>query len=61
MYAVNLGIYPGTSRLWTNEVKMMFKGDGQESQLEYSGKRPAYEEVGEALSQPRMPVKKKLS
>lgn len=60
VHVAHLGVYPGTSRLWTNGVKIGFKGEAEASQLEYSEKPPAYEKVGKVLSQPRTPVKTKL-
>jgi hypothetical protein len=56
----HLDVYGGTSRLWTNGVKIAFKGEAEVSQLEYSKKAPEYEDVGEVLSRPRTPVKTAL-
>jgi hypothetical protein len=60
VHVAHLGVYPGTSRLWTNGVHIAFKGEDEVSQLEYSEKPPAYEEVGRILSPPRTPVKTTL-
>ena len=60
VHVAHLSIYPGSLRLWTNGVKISFRGDSEVSQLEYAETTPNYEEVGEALSKPRVPVKKRL-
>lgn len=60
VHVAHLSVYPGNSRLWTNGVQITFKGEDEVSQLEYSETPPAYEEVGNALSRPREPVKKRL-
>jgi len=57
VHGAHRGIYPGTSRLWTNGVKIAFKGEPEVSQLEYSKTPPECENVGEILSRPRTPVK----
>ena len=60
VHAVHLSVFPGASRLWTNRVRITFKGKGEVSQLEYAEKPPDYEEVGDVLSKPRRSVKKTL-
>ncbi|MHC4329284.1 MAG: DUF432 domain-containing protein [Planctomycetota bacterium] len=60
VHVAHLGIYGGTSRLWTNGVNIAFKGEAEVSQLEYSKTPPEYEDVGEVLSRPRIPVKTAL-
>ena len=60
VHTAHLSIYSERLRLWTNGVKITFKGDAEVSQLEYSEKPPPYEAVGEVLSKPRTLVKKKL-
>lgn len=60
VHAVHLSVFAGASRLWTNGVKITFKGEAEVSQLEYADKPPGYEEVGEVLSKPRTLIKKTL-
>ena len=60
VHVAHLSVYPGASRLWTNGVKITFKGEAEISQLEYEEKPPTYETVDKALSGPRTPVKKRL-
>jgi hypothetical protein len=60
VHVAHLSLYPGVSRLWTNGVKITFKGEAEISQLEYEEKPPTYEAIDKALSEPRMPVKKRL-
>ncbi len=60
VHVAHLSIYPGTSRLWTGGVQIMFKGEDETSQVEYSEKPPTYEEVDKILSKPRLPVKKSI-
>ena len=60
VHVAHLGVYPGTSRLWTNGVQIAFKGEAEVSQLEYSETPPAYEDIGEVLSRPRTPAKTAL-
>jgi len=60
VHVEHLGVYSGTSRLWTNSVQIAFRGESEVSQLEYSENPPAYEEVGNVLSPPRTPVKATL-
>lgn len=60
VHVAHLSIYSGTSRLWTGEVQIMFKGEDETSLLEYSKNPPAYEPINKVLSEPRTPVKKSL-
>jgi hypothetical protein len=60
VHVEHLGIYAGTSRLWTNGVNIAFKGEAEVSQVEYSKTAPEYEDVGEVLCRPRTPVKTAL-
>ena len=60
VHVAHLSIYPGTSRLWAGGVQITFKGENETRQVEYSEKPPTYEEVDTALSEPRIPVKKRL-
>jgi hypothetical protein len=60
VHVEHLTVYPGRSRLWTNGVQIAFRGEAEVSQLEYSEKPPAYEEVGNVLSPPRTLVRTTL-
>ena len=60
VHVAHLSIYPGTSRLWTGGVKIIFKGEDEISLLEYSENPPTYEVVGKVLSKPRLPAKKSI-
>jgi hypothetical protein len=60
VHVAHLSIYAGKSRLWTGGVQITFKGEDETSQVEYSGKPPTYEGVDRVLSEPRVPVKKRL-
>jgi len=60
VHVEHLGVYAGKSRLWTNGVKISFKGEAEVSQVEYSEQSPEYEEVGNILSHPRVPIRTTL-
>jgi len=60
LHVAHLSVYSGESRLWTNGVQIIFKGEDEVSSLEYSKKPPAFESADNVLSEARMPVKKSL-
>ncbi|MBN2138101.1 MAG: DUF432 domain-containing protein [Sedimentisphaerales bacterium] len=61
IHVAHLSIYPGQSRLWTNGVRITYKGEAENTQLEYSKNPPDYEKVDAVLTPPRTPVKKSFS
>lgn len=56
----NLTVYAGQSRLWTNEVRISFRGENETSQVKYVESAPEYEHIDRLLSNPRAPQKKTL-
>jgi hypothetical protein len=59
----HLGIYRGASRLWTNSMRVEYRGEtgkGGEGQVTISAKAPAFEKTAEKLVEARRPAKKTL-
>ncbi len=48
-----LGIYRGETRLWTNEVSVVFKGNDQTTQIQTSRSAPAFERTDATLAEPQ--------
>jgi len=60
VHVESLRIYGGSRRLWTNEVRIDYRGEDQNSRIEYAQKPPEFAEDPELLSEPRTPVKSRL-
>jgi hypothetical protein len=56
----HLGIYRGVSRLWTNGMRVEYRGEPGVGQVTISGKVPQFEEVKEKLTEARRPMSKTL-
>ena len=56
----HLRIYYGPKQLWTNEIGITFKGEGEVSQVNYVEASPNFEPVQEVLSKARTPLKKPI-
>jgi hypothetical protein len=56
----HLGIYRGISRLWTNSMRVEYRGETGEGQISIAGKAPDFEKVEEKLVDARRPAKKTL-
>lgn len=48
-----LSIYEGTDQIWTNEIRVNFKGAERFSHIEISEKRPSIDTINKLLSGPR--------
>ena len=55
-----MNIYKGTTRLWTNEVKIRFQGEDSVSKIDYGQKPPEFEEAEDIIKKARTPWKKTL-
>jgi len=51
-----LGIYRGPERFWTNEVRVLFKGTEQETQIHPSKQAPSTEGPMSLVTGPRQPI-----
>ncbi len=51
-----LGIYRSPSRFWTNEVRVVFKGTEQETQIQPSKNAPLMEGPMNLVTDPRQPI-----
>ena len=60
IHVVHLKTYSGDKNLWTNEVTITFRGDDQVAKIDYSRERPAFEPIGEILSEARAPIKETI-
>lgn len=60
VHVEHLKTYSGDKNLWTNEVAITFRGDDQVGKIDYSRERPAFEPIGELLSEARAPVKETI-
>jgi hypothetical protein len=60
LYVPNLAIFQGKSRLWSNQVSIVFQGETQESQIHISEKKPDIEAIEYLLSAPREKMDKNL-
>lgn len=60
MRVEHLSIYRGASRLWTNSMRVEYRGEPGAGQVTISAKTPEYEKVEEKLTSARRPAKKTL-
>ncbi|HIJ53174.1 MAG TPA: DUF432 domain-containing protein [Planctomycetes bacterium] len=60
VHVEHLKTYSGGKNLWTNGITITFRGEEQVSKIEYSSNPPAFEPVGEILSEARTPVKETI-
>jgi len=60
VHVEHLKTYIGDKNLWTNEVTITFRGEDQAGKIDYSKERPAFEPIGEMLSDARAPVKETI-
>jgi len=60
VHVEHLTLFQGTTRLWTNQIDVTFRGDKEISQLDYGKHPPTYETVGEVICKARHPVKESL-
>jgi hypothetical protein len=56
--ADNLSLYISDNQLWSDETKMVYKGDGQISQVSVSGKPPEESSDADLLTAPRTPIRR---
>ncbi len=56
--ANHLNIYSGQTKMWTNDIKMLFEGDELESSINYSQKPSELEPDATLITNARIPVKK---
>lgn len=57
---IHLKTYSGDKNLWTNGITITFRGEDQVAKIDYSNERPAFEPIGEMLSQARIPIKESV-
>lgn len=55
-----LSLYAGSQSLWTNEVKVTFKGAEQTSHISFSSRHPSTEKSMRLLSPPRVPPEQQI-
>lgn len=60
VHVEHLKTYIGDKNLWTNEVTITFRGEDQVGKIDYSKEGPAFEPIGEMLSDARAPVKETI-
>lgn len=58
--APHLTVFDGPAQLWTNEVHVVFRGEGQPTQVDYAATPPMSLDVGEPLAGPRVPAESGL-
>lgn len=54
--AMHVNIYRGARRLWTEEIRVSFRGESQISEISFSKDPPAFEQLGEVLGVAREPA-----
>jgi hypothetical protein len=60
LHVERLKIYAGQKQLWTNQMRITFKGDEKARHVDYSEGPPTFEPVGQMLSEARAPLKQTL-
>ena len=56
IHVAHLSVYTTATQLWTNEIRVTFRGRNQPSEVDYSKDVPAIEPVTGILSEPRVPL-----
>ena len=52
----HLKIYAGRDHMWTNEVKVTYKGEDTPSQIDFAQRSPTGDDVGELITEARAPL-----
>jgi hypothetical protein len=56
----HLSVYQGETRLWTNRVEVLFRGEDLTSQIIFNRDVPGFDEVAELLCTAREPAERSL-
>lgn len=56
----HLGVYRGNRHLWTNEVRVRYRGADQRSEIEFGDGPPPYDGAGEPIGEARNPQERNL-
>jgi hypothetical protein len=60
IHVEHLRVYEGTTRLWTNEVRITYIGEDLPSRIDFSDKKPNFEEGCTLLCVERIPVNRSI-